>query len=226
VHLADQERLAGLLAVLQQRGRIAGDLPLYVTEYGYETNPPDPYRGVDPETQARYHSLATWTAWQQPGTRMFAQFLLRDLGPDSRFALSSRKSWISYQTGLEYADGAEKPAVQAFKLPFWAEARSAGGQPYVLAFGQVRPGSGPQRVEIELQGQDGVWRPVESLAARPPDDGKCGEQSTEFLTDGDGFYLRALPYHGALAYRPRWVREDGTADYGVPVTVGVPAPPT
>lgn len=224
VHLADLSRLSGLLGELKKRDRIAGDLPLYVTEYGYETNPPDPFRGVDPETQARYHGLATWTAWRQPDTKMFAQFLLRDIGPDARFAATSRRRWISYQTGLEYADGSDKPALQAFKMPFWAETQGVAGQSYVLAFGQVRPGRRPHRVALEIQGQDGVWRTVESLAARPPADGSCGRQTMEFLTDADGFYLRALPYEGALAYRPRWIKDDGTAEYGVPVAVGVPGP--
>lgn len=222
VHLADINRLAGLLGALRERGRIAGELPIHVTEYGYETNPPDPFRGVDPETQARYHGLATWTAWRQPEVRSFAQFLLRDLGPDSRFASSARKRWISYQTGLEYHDGADKPALQAFKLPFWAEARGPTGQSYVLAFGQVRPFKGPQRVELEVQGADGVWRSVDSLAAREPSDGACGRQTTEFLTDADGFYLRVVPYEGTAAYRPRWVKDDGHTEYGVPVTVGAP----
>ena len=223
VHLADIDRLAGLLGALHERGRIASRLPIHLTEYGYETNPPDRFRGVPPETQARYHGLATWTAWRNPDVRTFAQFLLRDIGPDPRFAATSRRSWISYQTGLEYADGTEKPALQAFKLPFWAEAQGAAGQAYVLAFGQVRPQKGRQhRVEIEVQGGDGVWRTVESLAARPPADGSCGRQTTEFLTDGQGFYLRALPYEGTQAYRPRWIKDDGNVEYGVPVTVGAP----
>lgn len=224
VHLADLDRLAGLLGALRERGRIAGELPIHVTEYGYETNPPDPFRGVSPDLQARYHGLATWTAWRRPETKMFAQFLLRDIGPDPRFPAASRRRWLGYQTGLEYADGTDKPALQAFKLPFWAEARAPGQRSHVLAFGQVRPGTGQQRVALETQGEDGVWRTVNSLAARPPSDGSCGPETTEFLTDGQGFYLRAVPYEGPLSYRPRWIKDDGHVEYGVPVTVGVPEP--
>lgn len=213
VHLADLSRLSGLLADLKRRGRIADDLPLYLTEYGYESNPPDAGRGVPPETQARYMSQATFEAWRNPDVPMFAQFLLQDIA-DPR----------SYQTGLLFHDGAEKPALQAFKLPFWAETRQANGQPFVLAFGQVRPGTGPQKVQIEAQGGDGVWREVPSLPPADQRDGRsCPAENAQFLTDDHGFYLRALPYNGVVSYRARWTRPDGGTEYAPPVAVGVPA---
>ena len=220
--IADLERLSGLLGELHGRGRISSPLPLYVTEYGYETNPPDPTRGVPLDVQARWHGLATFLAWQRPDTRMFAQFLLRDLGPDPRHPAGSPKRWRDYQTGLLTHRGDEKPSLQAFKLPFWAEARVVDGQPLVVAFGQVRPGRDPQRMVIEAQGGDGVWRAIASLDAREA--GECREGVAEFRTDVFGFYVRALPYEGALAYRPRWIRPDGRFEYGTPVAVGAPLP--
>src|SRR4051794_5750371 len=45
VHLADLSRLTDLLRQLHDKGRIAGDLPLYLTEFGYESKPPDTGRG-------------------------------------------------------------------------------------------------------------------------------------------------------------------------------------
>jgi hypothetical protein len=211
-------RLTGLLSDLHARGRIATKLAVYVTEFGYESSPPDTGRGVPPETQAQYLSHASFLAWRNPDVRMFAQFLFQDIA-DPR----------SYQTGLLYPDGRDKPALQAFKLPFWAEAHAAAGQqPFVLAWGQVRPGSGSQTVGLEVQGGDGVWRAVPSFAAGPgSSDGRdCPTDQESFLTDEDGFYLRALPYQGIVAYRARWTRPDGGAEYAPPITVGVPAPPS
>src|SRR4051794_26168174 len=214
VHLADLDRLSTLLKQLHDAGRITTALPLYLTEFGYESKPPVTGRGVPPETQARYMSLGAFEAWRNPDTRMFAQFLFQDLA-DPR----------SYQTGLLYPDGRDKPAVQAFKLPFWAEAKEANGQPYVLIWGQVRPGSGPQSVALEMQRPDGTWHTIPSTAATPQPDGRsCPAEDEQFLTDEDGFYLRALPYQGVLAYRARWARPDGRSDYATPVTVGVPSP--
>jgi hypothetical protein len=214
VHLADLNRLSDLLKQLHAAGRISSDLPLYLTEYGYESNPPDKARGVPPETQARYMSLASFLAWKNPDTRMFAQFLFQDIA-DPR----------SYQTGLLYPNGAAKPALQAFKLPFWAQAQETNGQPYVLIWGQVRPGTGPQTVAVETQHADGSWHTLSSMPAAASPDGKsCPTENEEFLTDENGFYLRLVPYSGLAAYRARWTRPDGGTEYAPPVTVGLPVP--
>ena len=56
--------------------------------------------------------------------------------------IEASRDWHS---GLYFHDGRPKePAVQAFKIPFWAEARSLAGQDVVVLFGQVRPSDGPQ----------------------------------------------------------------------------------
>jgi hypothetical protein len=214
VHLADLGRLSDLLKQLHDSGRVTTDLPIYLTEFGYESKPPDTGRGVPPETQARYMSLGAFEAWRDPDTRMFAQFLFQDIADPH-----------SYQTGLLYPNGQSKPALQAFKLPFWAQAKEANGQPYVLIWGQVRPDSGPQSVALEVQHADGTWHTITSVAtAGEPDGRSCPAEDQQFLTDDDGFYLRAVPYQGVLAYRARWMRPDGGVDYAPPVTVGPPTP--
>ncbi|HYZ30012.1 MAG TPA: hypothetical protein VE570_13200 [Thermoleophilaceae bacterium] len=212
-HLGDLGRLTDLLHQLHDKGRITTALPLYLTEFGYESNPPDTGRGVPPETQARYMSLGSFLAWRNPDTRMFAQFLFQDIADPS-----------SYQTGLLYPDGRSKPALQAFKLPLWAEAQEKNGQAYVLVWGQVRPGSGAQSVALEAQRPDGTWHTIPSMTGTPQPDGRnCPTEDKQFLTDENGFYLRLLPYQGVLAYRARWMRSDGGTDYAPPITVGAPS---
>jgi hypothetical protein len=215
VHLVDLDRLSTLLGQLHDAGRITTKLGLYLTEYGYESKPPDTGRGVPPETQARYISLGSFLAWRNPDTRMFAQFLLQDIADPK-----------SYQTGLLYPDGRDKPALQAFKLPFWAEAHDSNGQSFVLVWGQVRPGSGPQKIALEIQQADGTWHAVPSVPGAPGHaDGRgCPAEDQQFLTDENGFYLRLLPYRGVFAYRARWTRQDGGTEYAPPVTVGLPDP--
>jgi hypothetical protein len=202
--LSASSRLEGLLAALADRGRITTRLPLYDTEYGYESSPDDPTAPYDRDGQARYLAKASFLAWKDGGTQMFAQFLLRDLGP--------ARDW---QSGLYAADGTAKPAVQAFKLPFWVEPQTSAQGPWLLAWGEVRPGWGRQTVRIEQQVAGGAWQPVHTTSAT------CSDQ-VDFLTDDFGSLVTALPATGPATYRMAWRRPDGVWEYSVPVPVSGP----
>ena len=83
----------------------------------YETNPPDPTApyGTDGAGRASSAGRPTWRG-AIPARRMFAQFLLRDIGPrDPRRRPGTR--WSDFQTGLFFSDGTPKPAAQAFRMP-------------------------------------------------------------------------------------------------------------
>jgi hypothetical protein len=226
VAMGDLDRLSRLLNRLHRLGRITSRLPIYVTEYGYETNPPDVVRGVSLLQQARYHGLATYLAWKQEDVAMFAQFLLNDIGPPhgAKTPIEESRDW---QTGLYFHDGRPKPAAQAFKVPFWAEARSVAGGDFVVLFGQVRPGSGRKQIEVEIKAPDGTWIPMQTYETRATGDFDCGEGTTSFLTDAAGFYQRIAPYERRATYRARWIKTDGKSEYSVPIPVRSPArPPT
>jgi hypothetical protein len=224
IRLADLGRLTWTLTQLGRRGRIAGRLPLYVTEYGYETNPPDTLRGVTLDQQASYLGEATYLAWRQPEVRMFAQFLLRDIGPDQSVPESSPRRWEDYQTGLVTHDGQAKPGLDAFKLPFWVErAITDGGEEGLMAFGQVRPGNGQRRMAIERL-TEGTWSQVASVPIRGS---AAAESCPSFATDSYGFFERFIPLGGGdHTLRAVWHRLDGVPVLSVPVKVRVDSPPT
>ena len=222
VALGDLGRLSRLLERLHKGGRTTSRLPIFITEYGYETNPPDVIRGVSLKDQARYHGLATYLAWKQADVAMFAQFLLNDIGPREGGNNEIDRSY-DFQTGLYFHDGRPKPAVAAFKLPFWAESRTLAGNDAVVLFGQVRPSAGRKRMEIEVRGPEHTWVPVQTYETRTAGDLSCGD-SASFLTDAEGFYQRVAPYQGPATYRARWIKADGKSEYGTSVPVGPPAP--
>jgi hypothetical protein len=134
--LADMGRLTTLLAQLHAAGRTQEPLPTYVTEFGYETNPPDLTQPVTPADQARWLPEAEAIAHRTPGVRGFAQFLLRDLPARDDF-----------QTGLVFPDGRRKPAFASFAYSL-AVSRTPKG---IQAFVHVRPGHGRREVRIETR---------------------------------------------------------------------------
>jgi hypothetical protein len=111
--------------------RTFGPKPLWLTEYGYQTNPPDRIVGVSPARQARYLGEAELKVWRTPGVTMLIQFLVRD-----------EPSLGGWQSGLFTASGAAKPSRFAFSLPLaqWS---------HTVLWGQVRPGSGRRFYEIQ-----------------------------------------------------------------------------
>lgn len=109
--------------------------PLWLTEYGYQTSPPDPILGVAPALQARYLGSAALRVWEQPGVTMLIQFLVRDE--------PTRGGW---QSGLFTSNGSPKPAARAFPLPLAEQSRSGSR---VVLWGQVRPGSGRRAYTIQ-----------------------------------------------------------------------------
>jgi hypothetical protein len=155
-------------------------------------------------------------AWKDPDTRMFAQFLLRDIDPaESRRRPGSREYYRDFQTGLIDANGRAKPAAQAFKLPFWAEVHEAQSARAVIAWGMVRPARGRAIVRLEQLGADGAWQPIE---AQTP--GACGDGGVEFLTDSSGTFVATLPATAPVTLRFAWRHGNGSWEPSLPVATG------
>jgi hypothetical protein len=126
--------------------RSFGSKPIWLTEYGYQTNPPDNFLGVPPKKQATLLSLAAMRAWRLPRVTMLIQYLYRDEPQLSRF-----------QTGLVFIDDRWKPSLQAFRLPF-AQMGRRGEQ--AIVWGQIRDGKpGRKRYRLEVLRKN-AWRPV------------------------------------------------------------------
>ncbi|MEY2513802.1 MAG: hypothetical protein QOJ89_1160 [bacterium] len=155
VRMGDLDRLTTLLERLHEAGRTRARLPLYLTESGYQTAPPDPTWKVSLADQARWLPEAERVARRQPSLRSVAQFLIRDLPERPGRALKTR--WRDYQAGLRFEDGRAKPAHAAFALPLVARRASAGR---VSFWGLVRPGSGTRRARISVREPDGRWRAI------------------------------------------------------------------
>ncbi|MHB8658444.1 MAG: hypothetical protein ACYC91_10905 [Solirubrobacteraceae bacterium] len=135
-------------------------IPIYLTEYGYQTDPPDPYEPVSPAQQAAYLNQADYMAWRDPRVRSVAQFLLFDAAPDPRYRPTSFKYWDTFQTGLLFASGKPKPALLAYELPIWLPVTRLRRGARALVWAQLRPASsvGFQRAEVQWRRPGGAFR--------------------------------------------------------------------
>jgi hypothetical protein len=81
-----------------------GNKPIWITEYGYQTNPPDKTYGVSWAKQAAYMKQAYAIARKNPRIQMMLWFLVRD-----------EPSLGGWQSGMETVTGKKKPSWNVFR---------------------------------------------------------------------------------------------------------------
>ena len=119
-------------------------LPIFIDEYGYQTNPPDRITGIKPQTQDAWLQRAAYLAWRTPRIKLFTQYLWRD---EPRSANGTLSGW---QSGLRFTGGRAKPSLAHFDTPFALDAANR------RLWGQVRPG-GAHTVTVERRPKGGAW---------------------------------------------------------------------
>ena len=124
--------------------RNLGNKRIWLTEYAYQTNPPDRLLGVAPSLQARYLSEAAHKAWLTPYVDMLIHFLVRD-----------DRVLSGWQSGLFSVSGKAKPSYAAFRLPLAQTTRTGLS---TRVWGQVRPRPGIQPYRVRrLRGGRWQW---------------------------------------------------------------------
>jgi hypothetical protein len=160
VTIANLPRLSTALSrVLAAHGRRrTGGMPLYLTEFGYQTTPPDPF-GVSFRQQAAYLNQSEFIAYYTPQVRTLGQFLLRDDDGDPA---------KTFQSGLMTLQGKRKPSYNAFKLPIFLPVRRFETGDRVRVWGLVRPAPNgtPQEVTIEYRrARTKTWRALRTITS-------------------------------------------------------------
>ena len=129
--------------VLDRLQRVYGStakFPLWSTEFGYQTTPPDTESGtVRPEEAGYYLNWAEYLTWLDPRQKSYDQYLLSD-PPAGNFA-----------TGLLTASGAPKPGFDAYRMPlFLPVTTTQNGQPLDV-WGCIRPAPDAARATHRTQ---------------------------------------------------------------------------
>ncbi len=205
VTMANVSELGTLLDELSAKtnGAVAGNLQLFMTEYGFETNPPDPFSGVAPALQAKYNTTGEYLAWANPRIASQAQFLLADVAPVRKRKRGSKGYWFTYQSGLFYQRGQPKPAAYAYSFPFVATplgVDEATGAPLAALWGQMRfrPNGAVDAVQIQ-------WHPKDNSAG-------WFNVGDPVAIDFFGYFTatRVAPAAAVGDWRAAWLRPDGS----------------
>ena len=96
--------LGNIQLLIAQVTRYYGNKPIWITEYGWQTNPPDKFFGVSWSKQSSYLKQAFAIARANPRIQLMLWFLLRD-----------EPNLAGWQSGLETTTGKKKPAFSAFQ---------------------------------------------------------------------------------------------------------------
>ena len=116
VSVADLAKLRRPLRRAQRSGRISprGGKRLWVTEFSWDSSPPDPL-GVPAARHARWLQEAFYVLWRS-GVDTIAWFQVRDQAPEPSFAATS-------QSGVYFRDGRPKLAQRSFAFPLVIDRR-------------------------------------------------------------------------------------------------------
>jgi hypothetical protein len=132
---------------------VAKDFPrarIWLTEYGYQTYPPDRLLGVSYALQAKYVSQGAYVAYHTPRVDLLIHFLYKDEPQLARF-----------QSGLITLGNKAKPSRSAFELPLAETARSGSR---TSLWGQLRAPGTPATATIERK-VGSAWRRVATVRA-------------------------------------------------------------
>ena len=170
VTIAVLPRLTGTLDRIFRRYRVNRRLPVWLTEYGYQTNPPDPIIGVSWRRQAAWINEADFIAFRNPRVRSVSQFLVVDDAPNRKVAPTDFRYWGStFQSGLVTLEGRHKPSFASYQRPIAVSPMRVRRGRSVLLYGQLRPArNGASLVaDVEFRPRGSrAWKRVRRVAVR------------------------------------------------------------
>jgi hypothetical protein len=132
-------RLIKYLGITGKRGRLPRGIPIYDTEFGYQSNPPERNVSTSPARQAKLINEKEEVHYRIGRIKSYSQYLMFDDRP-----------LFAFQTGLRFRSGRAKPAFSAYRLPIVVHNRGRRG---VYVWGRVRPGKGVRFVQLRVNGR-------------------------------------------------------------------------
>jgi hypothetical protein len=204
---ADLPKLPSLEATLDGAAAAYGSttrFPIYDTEFGLQTNPPETIaRAISPTLAAYYMNWAEYMSWSDPRVASWDQYLLADPQGESHF-----------DTGLMFADGTPKDSMyDAFRIALYLPHPSGNHGQALEVWGCVRPAhfamlasKAPQSASIQFKpSSGGAFKTIQRVT----------------ITDNYGYFTTPVTFPSSGSVRIAWARPGGGPLYSriTPVTV-------
>lgn len=135
--------MASLERLIREVRHAFGNKRIWLTEYGYQTDPPDRWLGVSYPKQVSYMSEAARRVYLAPYVDFLIHFMVKDDTDPG-----------GWQSGFRTATGRKKPSYHAWSLPITQASRHALR---TVVWGQVRDRAGRQPYRLQ-QWRKGGWR--------------------------------------------------------------------
>jgi hypothetical protein len=164
--------------------------PVWSTEYGFRTKPPDPREGVSQNSAALYMNWAEYLSYKQSRLFSYSQYALIDQAPPA-----------SFDTGLLNPNGSQKPGYAAYRMPLFLPSTSTRKGRKLEVWGDVRPASFAkmdtgQAQSVQIQFQAGGNGAFATIATVP-------------ITNARGYFDTHVAFPGSGTVRLAWTYPTG-----------------
>ena len=151
--MAHMPRLYKLMSQAVRRRRIPGGRGVFLTEFGFQSRPPDRISNVTLAKQAQYINEAD---------RLF--YGDRRIKTVNQFELTDPPELDQFNMGLRFTSGGKKPSYDAYRVPIVVTRRSSRS---VEVYGEVRPhrllaGGPTTQVAIQVSSGGGAFTTVKN----------------------------------------------------------------
>jgi hypothetical protein len=194
--MGDLSRLFKTLDRLTRAKRLRapnGRFDMHLTEFGYQTSPPDHVIGIRVSRQAAWLQQASYLSWRNPRVRSIFHYQWED--EPVRYRGTGSLAYAGWQSGLLYVNGRAKPALQGFATPLVVD--RPPGTSKARVWGQVREG-GAHVVTLQRR-QSGGFVTVAT-----------------FPTDQNGYWSRSMNVVPGDALRYTWT--DPESPYAIRIS--------
>lgn len=168
--------------------------PIWNTEYGYWTNPPDSaasirFEVVSPATAALYLNWAEYLSYKNSRLASFDQYLLVDTTSNP------------FNDGLELPSGEQLPTFAAWEMPLFLPTTTVSKPSSLTVWGAVRPASSalvPATADIQfLPAGSSTWTTAKLVP----------------ITNRRGYFDVSVPFTKSGSVRVAWTAAPGQVDY-------------